>query len=400
MKKIFACIAFVAIGGFGLFTSCNNDDNNGSSDSSNVTKAAVIANYANIVYANYSAALTDAEALKTSISTFTTTPTQANFDAAKAAWKASRESYGTTEAFRFANGPIDDANGPEPLINSWPLDEAYIDYVDGGETSANIINNPTLVPTISKEALSALNQDGDEVNVSTGYHAIEFLLWGQDLTAPSANLPGQRPYTDYVDGGTAQHQDRRRAYINACADLLIDNLSYVTNLWAPSGAYRATFLALPEDEALRNMYLGIATLSTAELAVERMQVALLSESQEDEHSCFSDNTHRDIRLNLQGIVNVYTGKYGNIEGASLADLVHQKGSDASHLAYHDTALALTDAQTKMNATGIPFDLDISGGEGSPEGIKINDTVSALQLLGANFIAGATSIGISVNVVTD
>jgi putative iron-regulated protein len=33
---------------------------------------------------------------------------KANFDAAKSKWKQSREVTGTTEAFRFANGPIDE----------------------------------------------------------------------------------------------------------------------------------------------------------------------------------------------------------------------------------------------------------------------------------------------------
>ncbi|MGK4567384.1 imelysin family protein [Flavobacterium sp. 3HN19-14] len=71
---------------------------------------------------------------------------------------------------------------------------------------------------------------------------------------------------------------------------------------------------MPVNEALTNIYTGIATLAAAELAVERMDVALGNANQEDEHSCFSDNTHRDIALNLQGVINVYQGKYGTIDG--------------------------------------------------------------------------------------
>jgi len=175
--------------------SCSNNDD---SNSTKVTKKQVIANYANMAHANYRKAYDDAVALETAITTFTATPTEANLTAAKTAWKTSRESYGTTEGFRFADGPIDNADGPEGFINSWPLDENYIDYTNGASTSG-IINDPTNFPTISKDVLVGENGKNDnEKYVTIGYHAIEFLLWGQDLTAPSVNKPGQRPYTDYV----------------------------------------------------------------------------------------------------------------------------------------------------------------------------------------------------------
>ena len=72
-----------------------------------IEKSSIIDNYASIVFANYSDAKADAENLKTIINTFTTNPTDVNFTAAKDAWLNARESYGQTEAFRFASGPID-----------------------------------------------------------------------------------------------------------------------------------------------------------------------------------------------------------------------------------------------------------------------------------------------------
>src|SRR4051812_17782354 len=118
MKKISISAFFLAVASFGLISSCSDDDNG--SGSSEVTRQQVVANYAEIVYANYSDALEDAQALETAINEFTAAPTADKFEAARTAWKTARESYGTTEAFRFANGPIDDADGPEGLINSWP----------------------------------------------------------------------------------------------------------------------------------------------------------------------------------------------------------------------------------------------------------------------------------------
>jgi putative iron-regulated protein len=391
MKKVLLRTSMILLMGTLVF-SCNNSDDN-TNQVANVTKKEVIANYADIAYANYKAAYDDAVVLETAINTFTDSPTQAKFDAAKHKWKQSRESYGTTEAFRFANGPIDDENGPESLMNAWPLDENYIDYVEGASTSG-IINDPITFPIIDKAFLEAQNENGGEKNISVGYHAIEFLLWGQDLTAPSEKKAGLRPYTDYVVGlnGTANFQLRRAAYLKVCADLLTDHLDYMVNQWKVGGTYRTVFLALPEDKAIQNVYLGITTLVSAELPVERMYVALGNADQEDEHSCFSDNTHRDIALNLQGVINVYQGKYGNIDGASLEDLVKQ----ANTIVYNDTEVAVTTSLANVAAIITPFDLAISGGIDSVEGAKVNKAVVSLKNLGANLLAGAVKIGIVVN----
>ncbi len=387
-------LSLVAVTGL-VMVSCNNDDDQ-STPSFAVTKAEVIDNYANIVYQNYKDAYDDGVALEEAINAFTTNPTDANFTTAKLRWKTARESYGTTEAFRFANGPIDDENGPEGLLNAWPLDENYIDYVDNNGTviDGGIINAADIYPEITKDLLISLNEDGGEKNISTGYHAIEFLLWGQDLTDPADMIPGQRPYTDFVDGGTALNQDRRRDYLNVVADLLTDHLSYLVDQWKEGGAYRNVFLALPVDTALQNMYLGITTLAAAELAVERMDVALANMDQEDEHSCFSDNTHRDIYLNFKGVYNVYKGTYGNITGASLEDLVEQ----ADAMIADDTDAAFTLTQNSINAMAIPFDYAIMGGANSEEGAKVKTAVLDLQeQLAPNLLAGAAKLGISVTI---
>ena len=395
MKSTFLKLSIALLSGVIIFSCSNNDEPTPPTSENLVTKKQVIENYANIALANYTKAYEDAVVLETAIATFTTTPTQVNFDNAKAKWKLSRESYGTTEAFRFANGPIDaEPNGPEGLMNSWPMDENFVDYVQGANL-AGIINNPIQFPSITKAILEGQNaQDIDEKNVTVGYHAIEFLLWGQDLTAPQLNKPGQRPYTDYVVGatGTATNQARRAIYLNVCADLLTDNLLYMVNEWKVGGAYRNTFLVLTENIALKNMYLGITTLISAELPTERMTTALSNSDQEDEHSCFSDNTHRDIILNLQGVINVYQGKYGSINGASLEDLVKQVNTQA----FIDTNDALTLSLAKVTSLLNPFDLAISGGATTIEGAKVNAAALQLKNFGSNLLNGATKIGINVN----
>ncbi|SDS06272.1 putative iron-regulated protein [Polaribacter sp. KT25b] len=353
-----------------------------------IEKSSVLDNYATIVFANYSDAKTDAESLQTAINVFVTTPTEANFTAAKDAWLNARESYGQTEAFRFASGPIDDTDGPEGLLNAWPLDENYVDYVVG-EANSGIINNLVDYPTIDKATLESLNEVGSETNISVGYHAIEFLLWGQDTTVPSEKLAGQRPYTDFVDGGTADNQDRRRDYLAACADLLIDHLQLMITEWQVGGAYRTTFLALDEDTAIKNILTALATLSKSELGGERIFVAYDNQDQEDEHSCFSDNTHRDIRLNLAGIANVYRGSYGSISGDSLEDLISETNPT---LAAEITA-QLVAAENAIDATATPFDFAISDTSERP---FVLASVNALQDLGDKFVEGGSALGISIS----
>lgn len=367
-----------------VFTSCS-DDNNDNPPENQVTKRQVIENYANIVLQSYKDALTDAQALETSINTFLTTPNEANFVKAKEIWLQARESYGPTEAYRFANGPIDiDDDAPEGLLNSWPLDENYIDYVVGASNSG-IINNPTMYPTIDKATLLGLNQPGNqEANVAVGYHAIEFLLWGQDVTAPSEKKAGQRAYTDYT---TATNADRRGAYLKVCADLLTDHLQLLVTAW--EGSYKTTFLALPEDTALKNMFAAISILTKGELSGERMFVAYDNQDQEDEHSCFSDNTHRDIRLNLAGIVNVYKGKYGSISGASLSNLVSQANATVGT----EVLTAVSNAENAVNATATPFDFAISD---ATERAKVLTAINALNDLGDKFVEGAAKLNLTIS----
>ena len=370
-----------------VLSSCSNNDDGPTIPEVTIEKSDVISNYANIVFASYQDAMLDAEHLETVINTFVSSPTEINFTAAKNAWLTARESYGPTEAYRFANGPIDDSDGPEGMINAWPLDENYVDYV-AGDANSGIINNTTEYPTIDKTTLENLNEVGGEANISIGYHAIEFLLWGQDNSTPSELKAGERPYTDFVDSGTASNQGRRRQYLTVCADLLTDHLQLMINEWQDGGTYRTTFLGLNEDAVLSNVITAIATLSKSELGGERMFVAYDNQDQEDEHSCFSDNTHRDIRLNLEGIANVYRGSYGSISGSSLEDLITEE--DATLGAEVSAQLAAT--EVAVNDTATPFDFAITD---TTERVKVLSAVNALQDLGDKFVEGGAAIGLSI-----
>lgn len=337
MKKLLLLFALVGI--LFSFEACKDDDDD-EKLSNDELKVLAIKNYANIVYAAYDDSYTTAVTLKTAIDAFVANPDAEKFQTCKNAWKAARVPYGQTEAFRFYGGPIDDEDGPEGLINAWPIDESYIDYVSSDEGSG-IINDLDI--TISKEELIERNELDGEANISTGYHAIEFLLWGQDLSTETA---GTRPYTDYIsgEGSTAANAQRRGQYLKVVAELLVDNLKSVRDEWAEGAAYRESFVNGDVSETLAMIFEGMGELSKGELAGERMLVAVDEQDQENEHSCFSDNTHIDILMNFNSVKNVYLGSYTRVDGSivagtSFADIGARMASEKNALVI--TALATT-----------------------------------------------------------
>lgn len=295
---------------------------------------AVVNHYADLALAVFSDAASTGKALQAAVDALLADPSEATLKAAREAWLAARVPYMQTEVFRFGNPVVDEWEGQ---LNAWPLDEGLIDYVaddyqhalGNPGAQANIIANTEIqvgedkidVSEITGELLASLNElGGSEANVATGYHAIEFLLWGQDLngTEPGA---GERPYTDYLvgEGATGDHNERRRTYLKVATDLLVSDLEEMVEQWKDGveGNYRSELVADSAENGLRKMLFGMGSLSLGELAGERMKVALEANSTEDEHDCFSDNTHNSHFYNGKGIRNVYLGEYKKVDGSTL-----------------------------------------------------------------------------------
>jgi putative iron-regulated protein len=351
-------------------------------------KAAVAEHYADIVYASYGASVASADKLRTAVGRFLDMPNAARLATARKAWLAARDDYIVTEPFRFYGGPIDDPKtGPEGLINAWPMDEAYIDYVRG-DPAAGIVNDRKTYPTISEDVIVEANEQGGETNISSGWHAIEFLLWGQDR---SKTGPGTRPASDYT---TARNAARRATYLRLTTARLVRDLRSVRDPWAPrGGAYRTTFLADP-DKALTDILRGVGTLNSHELAGERMAVALESKDQEDEHSCFSDNTNADIVNDLRGIRLVYLGEGpGGVDGGvSLDALVAQVAPGLARDLRVKLAATLTDAK-EFPAT---FERMIAAPKGSAENEALAGVIASIEDQGADLVKVAKELGVKVN----
>ena len=362
--------------------------------------AQVVESYADIAHAKYEDALNGAVALEKAVDALIAAPTEDNLKAARAAWIASRPAYQETEGVRFGNPIVDDWEG---RVNAWPLDEGMIDYVApayGTESdenplyAANVIANPKLsvggeeidATNITKELLATkLHEAGEsEANVATGYHAIEFLLWGQDLngTGPGA---GNRPASDY-DTANCTHGncDRRAAYLKTATALLVDDLTEMVGNWTADGAARKALRDAGDTKALVMMFAGLGSLSYGELGGERMKLGLILHDPEEEHDCFSDNTHNSHYYDQVGMMTIYQGRYQRadgsvIEGESLSDLVAAASPDAD--AAVKAAMANTEAKLKLikdTADSGKMAYDQMIGDGNPEGNKmIQDAIDGL-----------------------
>ena len=439
-KKVLVSLSIVTA----VAISANAASNEKTSKTEVSKSASILDAYSDIALANYSDALKDAKSLKTAIDAFAKSPTQANLDNAKKAWLTSRESYGQTEIFRLANGPIDAEDGwgadsygaLEGQLNAWPLDENMIDYtidVNGAKTSGNIIDtigvfNPggegasaIDVTTITADAISSLNENGGDANVASGYHAIEFLLWGQDQdysnflkdsVTSGAMSAGNRALSDFT---SEKNADRRLAYLQAASQKVVNDLEVIASAWQKeikgnAGLYQAALKGqltgenasknINSNDALKQIIAGMGVFVKSELANERIAVAVLTPSEEDEHSCFSDNTHRDIATNYIGFKNILTATYdGKKFGKSLLDSVDKESKTRIEnlMASIEKKIASVDevARTKEH-----FDYQIK-----PESAQSKVIVklkNELRKLGDEMVnvAAANKIDLSTDDVTD
>lgn len=399
---------------------------------------AVLRQDAAIAFAVYRDAHAAAIRLEGAVADLLARPGDDTLLAARAAWRDAREPYGLSEVYRFRLGPIDSSDGviedgPEPRINAWPIGEAFVDYVatrvdgEAGPEAApalpeNLILSRDSLPEITPASVAQMNQlSGDERNVATGYHAIEFLLWGQDLNQNESSwdgvrardaTAGQRPWTDFAIGSActsgAGHPQpawvcqRRGAYLLAISQLLVSDLDGVAARWNPDGGDHVSQVLTSADAGIARVFTSMGRLGFGELAGERINIPLTQNSQEDEQSCFSDNTHRDILQNARAIRMAFQGRYERgdgsvIEGPSLRDWMRVKGqaSLADQLAAQlDATVVAAEAIDRRAAAGEPFDRQIEqGGINDP---ALSALIAALIAQTETIEAAMTALGMGVN----
>lgn len=353
-------------------------------------KRAVIANYASMVSAGYQDSLDSAKKLQSAVAALLGKASEETLTNARQAWLTAHQRYSLTETFRFYNGPIDEL---EVQVNSWPIDASYIDSVADAPDSG-IINAVSAHPAISRALLVSLNAKDGEQNISTGFHAIEFLLWGEP---PGGRGAGNRSWMDFADSG--KNFLRRREYLRVVTDLLIEHLQTTTSAWASSGSdnFRAKFVATDLDTALANILMGMGALSGPELSGERLTTAYETKERGEQQSCFSNSTCDDLIANAIGIQNVLMGSYTSstglkTEGPGLFDLLRKADTGFAEKLSAQIAASVTALQKIPQ----PFDQAILGTNQSPNRIAMKKAINALQTQSTMIAQAARVLSVKMN----
>lgn len=374
-----------------VMAACSTDDQT----ATRISETPILENYAANLFAAYSDALTDEQAFDQRVDVLLASPTEQTLADARIAWVLSREHYMLTEGARFYDGPIDiDPPNHEAAINSWPLDEAYIDYTTDPATghvdeTAGLVNHPDVLPDITIDALDSLNAQGGDENISNGHHAVEFLLWGQALTPTG---PGQRPASDFVIGGPRKNADRRGVYLRVAVAGVLQHLTAVRDAWAPSAPYRTKFVA-DGMASVALVFTGLGKMSKGELAGQRITTAYTSRSRRDQHDCFSDQTLVDYERDARGIQAMYLGNYGANDGRGFDELVRERDADLD-------ARLQKQLQASVDAIAAipkPFEASIAGDDASPGRVAIRAAITSLRTQGDLFAQAAAALGLTVAV---
>ena len=355
---------------------------------SGLTEADVVRQYALNLRANYQDVVGKLQDLQSAVDAFVGAPSQEGFDAARVAWLAARPGYGQCEVSRFYGGPLDEAQG---RMNEWPIDENFLDYTYD-IPAGGIVNQPAAYPVIDVDVLKSTDHMGGLENLPAGFHAIEFLLWGQRPSQEDG--PGARPYTDYVDGGTAANQSRRRDYLKAATDLLLSDTQGLVAAWDLSdpNSYGAAMVAGPAHDGVQKIARGLTDLHISELYYERLLDPYVTMDRKDEESCFSESTYTDLVANATGVADTYHGRYGSLAGASIADL----------LAAIDPALAdQIDQQIQATLSGVraipqPFDHTVISAATSDDHKKLDAAVQTFWPMQDLYRQMASALGIVIN----
>lgn len=306
-----------------------------------------------VAYTSLSDASQTAQTLDSQLASFMYHPNPMSQAEIQQAWRLAYNSF--LHSLIFSYLPIQDP--PEwqsqrigyrhllGQLDSWPIEGGYIDYIQGYPFSG-IVNDLTL--EIDEDSIRSQHGFTDPTNASLGYHALEFMLWGnsgkrsahdffpQENTAPipvnDAEITAE-PLADsssnLLDGSSSdnaliqvevpeiklQNHNRRRQYTQLLIELLQKDLHRIQRRWEPSSGYYAQLLQQSDSgNTLRSALIAAQGLISNEILHKRFQ--LIS-------SEFSQTSIDDISALLSGIERWFMPAEEDLQEASLLFLLQQ-----------------------------------------------------------------------------
>lgn len=249
-------------------------------------------------YSDISHAIDQAQQLDQSLANLLAAPSTSTLAAAQQAWRQAYDAYLGT--LIYANLPIQDPKEWHnkgihyertlSLLDSWPIEGGYIDYVPGYPFSG-IVNDLTLA--LDEDTLMEQHGFSDPSYASLGFHALEFMLWGDDgqrshddfiarqntapILMPSEGRPtdeDERPEenTGPVIEPEVQNHMRRRQYLQLLSDQLQNQLRRLQRRWHPSnGHYAQQIQNMSPKQQVYALLIATQTLLTRELLGRRLE---------------------------------------------------------------------------------------------------------------------------------
>ncbi len=389
-----------AVSAAAILAACGGSDSKNNNSGNKDLPQDIAQNYRAMAGAVYSDSLSTAEDFQDAVDVFLADPTEQNLEAARTEYKEMRVPYQQSEIMRWDEGIAGEGVGDEGpasvddwegQVNAWPLDEAQIEDIISGGASSEDITTSLLV-----DKNGAL-PDGteDEANVTTGVHAVEFMLWDRDEEAKG---PGQRAASEFASlsscaGTFTTEACRNSKYLEVATQLLVDDLSDMAAEWTAEAANTEGTLAynfLESDSQGDYILQAIASMAVGELGGARLSAGLWRDASvletltpdegetfkagdhEEEHDCFSDLSHVAVYYNFQGIKNALNGSYTALDGtvvsgASFGDYINSVYSAG----YED----LVD---KLDAVEVELKKVYDAGERETNAVSFDDIIAASQ----------------------
>ncbi|MGH1470492.1 MAG: imelysin family protein [Cellvibrionaceae bacterium] len=191
--------------------------------------------------------------LQQSIQQFLTEATEENFKKAKGDWitsHANMQAFAPYLAIQQSNpGLFSFLKHFQISIDTQPIQPGFLDYFS--EYSHSGIVNDIALP-LTTNNLRRQHGITDNSDVSIGFHAIEYILWGE---------VGNRPLSDFIDQNTLSDtqqkeglsvidlpNNRRRTLLQLQTSLLVDDISALESFWNDQqGLFRTTYFSLPAE---------------------------------------------------------------------------------------------------------------------------------------------------------
>ncbi len=261
-------------------------------------------------------------------------PEPSNFDLVRERWRSAHDAYLAAVPFVAAveAGPAyaAAATPPSEYIDAWPMLAGYIDYTADHPRSGIVFDT-----TVSIEPAGLIDQHQltDASEVSIGFHAMEFLLWGED---------GGRPLADFETNAEGEEVQRRRLYLAALCRLLETQVRQVATAWDSMLDASRVAGSVADQHELRKRLSGLRAIIRTELLKRRLE-ALQGTSDPDLECAFGGPPLCGLAALGSTLQTLYVGDAGNTPRRDLAGLAAaidpQLGSGLEHTV-HDALESL------------------------------------------------------------